>query len=84
MGCMEGGGTGLKRETDVGCLGQRKGEVARRKKGGKNRVTGDGLGKTEKRKKEKKEERRGAEEGTGKLCSGGAFVLVSFTSPHFF
>ena len=34
---MEGGGTGLKSETDVGCLGQRKGEAARRK--GKERKT---------------------------------------------
>ena len=30
---MEGGGTRLERKTDVGCLGQRKGEAARRKKG---------------------------------------------------
>ena len=29
---MEGGGTRLERKTDVGCLGQRKGEAARRKK----------------------------------------------------
>ena len=29
---MEGGGTRLERKTDVGCLGQRKGEAARRKR----------------------------------------------------
>ena len=37
-GCMEGGETRLERRTDVGGLGQRKREAARRK-GGENRVS---------------------------------------------
>ena len=33
MGCIEGGGTRLKKKTDVGCLRQRKGEAGQQRKG---------------------------------------------------
>ena len=49
---MQGGGTKLERKTDVGCLGQRKGEAARRKEKKKLR------GKRERRQDERKKKRR--------------------------
>ena len=62
---------------------QEKGNWERKLKLGDERSGKRGTGRVWSREK-KNEERRGAQEGTGKLCSGGDFVLVSFTSPYFF
>ena len=63
---MEGGGTGLKRETDVGCLGQRKerlpGREGRREKteepGGKKQSHLRGIPEDRRREKENKRKRK--------------------------
>ena len=80
---MEGGGTGLKRETDVGCLGQRKGEAARRKKRKTERARGEKQSKLrgKKEKKELEEEQGSSLERSELQTSRGMFgllVLVSF------
>ena len=74
---MEGGGTGLKSETDVCCLGQRKGEAARRKeKGRKTEEPGRekrshlrGISEEKKERKENKRKRTGVFSGGGRVWS---------------
>ena len=55
---MEGGGTGLKRETDVGCLGQRKERLPGEKKEREKQSHLRGIPEDRRREKENKRKRK--------------------------